>query len=123
MANIFPGDMLHKNFGVTKTGRVIFYDYDEICYMNERNFRELPKNDDPYAIDTLSVGPTDVFPEQFEHFIIGKKAFKDILKELHGDIMTAQYWQNIQKTASKETIQNFTPYPQSVRFQRSTGPS
>jgi isocitrate dehydrogenase kinase/phosphatase len=118
MANIFPGDMLHKNFGVTKTGRVIFYDYDEICYMNERNFRELPKNNDPYAIDTLSVGPTDVFPEQFEHFIIGKKVFKDILKELHGDIMTAQYWQNIQKTASKETIQNFTPYPQSVRFNR-----
>ena len=82
LANIFPGDMLHKNFGITKHGRVIFYDYDEICYMNERNFRKIPQSDDPFAVDTLSVGPNDVFPEQFEHFIVGKKHLKDCLKEL-----------------------------------------
>ncbi|STV30425.1 isocitrate dehydrogenase phosphatase [Klebsiella pneumoniae] len=41
-ANIFPGDMLFKNFGVTRHGRVVFYDYDEICYMTEVNFREIP---------------------------------------------------------------------------------
>lgn len=118
LANVFPGDMLHKNFGVTKTGRVIFYDYDEICYMSERQFRSLPKNDDPYAIDTLSVGPTDVFPEQFEHFIVGKKEFKDILKELHGDIMTVEYWLETQKLTSQGVIQNFTPYPEKYRFVR-----
>src|SRR6056300_1719185 len=83
LTNIFPGDMLHKNFGITKHGRVIFYDYDEICFMDERNFREIPKSDDPYALDTLSVAPNDVFPEQFEHFIVGKKHLKDCLKELH----------------------------------------
>ncbi|WP_412971179.1 bifunctional isocitrate dehydrogenase kinase/phosphatase [Glaciecola sp. MF2-115] len=118
LANVFPGDMLHKNFGVTKTGRVIFYDYDEICYMSERQFRSLPKNDDPYAIDTLSVGPTDVFPEQFEHFIVGKKEFKDILKELHGDIMTVEYWLETQKLTAQGVIQNFTPYPEKYRFVR-----
>ncbi|MBF7071983.1 bifunctional isocitrate dehydrogenase kinase/phosphatase [Glaciecola sp. MH2013] len=117
-ANVFPGDMLHKNFGVTKTGRVIFYDYDEICYMSQRQFRAIPKSDDPYAIDTLSVGPTDVFPEQFEHFIIGKKEFKDILKELHGDIMTPEYWQETQAITSKGDIPNFSPYPASKRFRR-----
>src|SRR5690606_40783937 len=61
--------MLHKNFGVTRHGRVIFYDYDEICYMTERHFRYLPKSDDPYALDSLSVAPDDVFPEQFEENI------------------------------------------------------
>ena len=61
-ANIFPGDMLHKNFGITRHGRVIFYDYDEICYMSERNFRKLPQSDDPCAMDTMSVAPNDVFP-------------------------------------------------------------
>jgi isocitrate dehydrogenase kinase/phosphatase len=117
-ANVFPGDMLHKNFGVTKTGRVIFYDYDEICYMSERQFRSLPKNNDPFAIDTLSVGPTDVFPEQFEHFIVGKKVFKDILKELHGDLMTTDYWLETQRIAGQGIIQNFTPYPEQFRFTR-----
>lgn len=120
-ANIFPGDMLHKNFGITKTGRVIFYDYDEICYMNERQFRELPKSDDPFAIDTLSVGPTDVFPEQFEHFIVGKKHLKDLLKELHGDLLTPEYWQKVQATAGKGTMQNFTPYPPNLCFKREYG--
>jgi isocitrate dehydrogenase kinase/phosphatase len=118
LANVFPGDMLHKNFGVTKTGRVIFYDYDEICYMSERQFRRLPKNGDPYAIDTLSVGPTDVFPEQFEHFIVGKKVFKDILKELHGDLMTTEYWLETQRITAQGIIQNFTPYPERYRFIR-----
>jgi isocitrate dehydrogenase kinase/phosphatase len=117
-ANVFPGDMLHKNFGVTKTGRVIFYDYDEICYMSERQFRSLPKSNDPFAIDTLSVGPTDVFPEQFEHFIVGKKVFKDILKELHGDLMTTEYWLETQRIAGQGIIQNFTPYPEQYRFTR-----
>lgn len=117
-ANVFPGDMLHKNFGVTKTGRVIFYDYDEICYMSERHFRSLPKTDDPYALDTLSIGPTDVFPEQFEHFIVGKKVFKEILKELHGELMTTEYWLETQRIAKQGIIQNFTPYPEKYRFTR-----
>lgn len=119
LANIFPGDMLHKNFGITRHGRVIFYDYDEICLMSERNFRELPKSDDPYILDTLSVAPNDVFPEQFEHFIIGKKQFKDILKALHGDLMTPAYWRDVQAITAKGEVQNFTPYNPQMRFERS----
>ncbi len=118
MANIFPGDMLHKNFGITRHGRVIFYDYDEICLMNERNFRALPKSDDPYAIDTLSVAPNDVFPEQFEHFIVGKRKFKDILKSLHGDLMTPEYWHEVQEKCARGDVQHFTPYNANMRFDR-----
>lgn len=116
MANIFPGDMLHKNFGITRHGRVIFYDYDEICLMNERNFRALPKSNDPYAIDTLSVGPNDVFPEQFEHFIVGKKALKNILKAQHADLMTPEYWRNVQLKCARGDIQHFTPYSAESKF-------
>lgn len=115
-SNIFPGDMLHKNFGITRTGRVIFYDYDEICYMNERNFRELPKSDDPYALDTLSVAPNDVFPEQFEHFIVGKKHLKEMLKEIHGDLFLPEYWRYLQTEAAKVRKEHFTPYPTHIRF-------
>lgn len=117
-ANIFPGDMLHKNFGITKTGRVIFYDYDEICYMHERNFRALPKSDDPFALDTLSVAPNDVFPEQFEHFIVGKKLLKDLLRELHGDLLQPEYWREIQAVAAQDIMQHFTPYPPTMRFRQ-----
>lgn len=116
LTNIFPGDMLHKNFGITKHGRVIFYDYDEICYMNERTFRSIPRSDDPFAIDTLSVGPNDVFPEQFEHFIVGKKHLKDCLKELHGDLMTPEYWKQLQAVCQEGKTLNFTPYNPSKSF-------
>ena len=118
LANIFPGDMLHKNFGITRLGRVIFYDYDEICLMKDRNFRELPKSDDPYAMDTLSVAPDDVFPEQFEHFIVGKKHLKELLKSLHGDLMTAAYWRELQTIAGSGAVPNFTPYDASARLPR-----
>lgn len=117
-ANIFPGDMLHKNFGITRHARVIFYDYDEICYMNERNFRTLPKSDDPYAIDTLSVAPDDVFPEQFEHFIVGKRHLKQMLKELHPEILTTEYWLRVQAKTSKGDIHHAAPYLEKQRFKR-----
>ncbi|UAA39770.1 bifunctional isocitrate dehydrogenase kinase/phosphatase [Paraneptunicella aestuarii] len=117
-ANIFPGDMLHKNFGITRHGRVIFYDYDEICYMSERNFRALPHNDDPYAMDTLSVAPNDVFPEQFEHFILGKKHLKQIFKELHSDLFSPEYWKDVQAKLAKGEILHVVPYPESQRFKR-----
>lgn len=115
-ANIFAGDMLLKNFGITRHGRVIFYDYDEICYMHEREFRVFPKSADPYAIDTLSVGPSDVFPEQFEHFIVSKKTHKIILKELHGDLMTQQFWLEAQRKAASGDVQYFWPYAESKRL-------
>lgn len=115
-ANIFPGDMLHKNFGVTRHGRVIFYDYDEICLMHQRTFRELPKSDDPFVIDTMSVSPEDVFPEQFEHFIVGKRHLKDLLKQLHPELMTAEYWIEAQKRAATGEVQHFTPYSEAQRF-------
>ncbi|MCY7296145.1 bifunctional isocitrate dehydrogenase kinase/phosphatase [Alteromonas sp. a30] len=118
MANIFPGDMLQKNFGITRHGRVIFYDYDEICYMSERNFRELPKSDDPYALDTLSVAPNDVFPEQFEHFIIGKRDLKALFKKLHGDLFKPEYWRNIQRQVARGEIYHAAPYPVQQRFKR-----
>lgn len=117
-SGIFPGDMLHKNFGITRHGRVIFYDYDEICWMTQRNFRELPKSDDPYALDYLSTSPEDVFPEQFEHFIVGKKVFKDILKQLHPELMQPSYWRQLQADFKAGKVQHFTPYHSSKRFTR-----
>ncbi|WP_088329927.1 bifunctional isocitrate dehydrogenase kinase/phosphatase [Lacimicrobium sp. SS2-24] len=117
-ANIFPGDMLHKNFGITRHGRVIFYDYDEICYMSERQFRNLPASDDPYALDTLSVGPDDVFPEQFEHFIVGKKALKEQLKALHPELMRPAYWRSIQQEVASGKLKDVLPYPESQRFNK-----
>jgi isocitrate dehydrogenase kinase/phosphatase len=117
LANIFPGDMLHKNFGITKHGRVVFYDYDEICWMNERQFRALPK-DDPYGMDTLSVGPTDVFPEQFEHFILSKPAWKKRLKHHHADLFTPEYWWNVQQGIEDGTNPHFCPYNPTMQFPR-----
>ena len=89
-ANIFPGDMLLKNFGVTRHGRVVFYDYDEICYLTDVNFRALPtphNSDEEFSAETwYSVGPRDVFPEEFRRFLFGRPGIKRLFTQMHGEL-------------------------------------
>ncbi|MGL5332105.1 MAG: bifunctional isocitrate dehydrogenase kinase/phosphatase, partial [Aeromonas veronii] len=95
-ANIFPGDMLFKNFGVTRHGRVVFYDYDEICYMTECNFRQIPPprypEDEWSAEPWYSVAPNDIFPEEFATFLLQKPQVRDIMMQLHKELFDANYW-------------------------------
>src|SRR5205823_12964704 len=71
--NIFPGDILLKNFGVTRHGRVVFYDYDELCLLSDCTFREMPQardsDEELYAEPWFSVGENDVFPEELQTFL------------------------------------------------------
>ena len=80
LSNIFPGDFLLKNFGVTRQGRVIFYDYDELCLITDCNFRSLPKfkysEDEMRPNDWFFVGKNDIFPEEFIRFLALKPALK-----------------------------------------------
>src|SRR5690606_40441460 len=95
-ANIFPGDMLFKNFGVTRLGRVVFYDYDEIQSMTEMNFRRIPPA--PYEEAELAaepwypVGRNDVFPEEFEHFLLGDPRVRKAFLKHHACLLDAEWW-------------------------------
>uniref|UniRef100_UPI00258018AC bifunctional isocitrate dehydrogenase kinase/phosphatase n=1 Tax=Aeromonas sp. TaxID=647 RepID=UPI00258018AC len=99
-ANIFPGDMLFKNFGVTRHGRVVFYDYDEICYMTECNFRQIPPprypEDEWSAEPWYSVAPNDIFPEEFATFLLQKPQVREIMMQLHKEMFDANYWKMLQ---------------------------
>ena len=123
-ANIFPGDMLLKNFGVTRHGRVVFYDYDEICYLTEINFRKIPPSQNPE--DSMSaepwydVRPNDVFPEEFENFLFNSGPMKDIFTELHGDLFTAEFWQGLQTNINEQQLLDVFPYPARRRFHNHT---
>lgn len=119
-ANIFPGDMLFKNFGVTRHGRVIFYDYDEICYMTECNFRDIPPprypEDELAAEPWYSVGPNDIFPEEFATFLLGKPMVRNIFRRLHGDLLSADYWQTRQRNILDGHLEDVYPYRRRQRF-------
>ena len=99
MTNIFPGDLLIKNFGVTRHGRVIFYDYDELCLVTECNFRELPEGDDDDDLrgndEWFYVGEDDVFPEQFVRFLAMDIGLKRVFMEHHKDLLDAAWWRAI----------------------------
>ncbi|VUD51398.1 Isocitrate dehydrogenase kinase/phosphatase [Thalassocella blandensis] len=118
--NIFPGDMLLKNFGVSRHGRVIFYDYDEIEYLTDVNFRKIPeaKNE----VDEMSdkpwyfVGANDVFPEQFLTFVLTKKSYREPFMSKHADLLTPQFWQDKQEQIRHGVYQNVFPYPEEKRF-------
>jgi isocitrate dehydrogenase kinase/phosphatase len=119
-ANIFPGDMLLKNFGVTRHGRVIFYDYDEITYMNEVNFRVKPvavTEEQIYAAEPwYSVSPGDMFPEELATFALANPKYLKAFKIHHEDLLTASYWKQRQENVAKGIYEDVYPYPDKFRF-------
>ena len=122
-ANIFPGDMLFKNFGVTRHGRVVFYDYDEICYMTEVNFRDIPPprypEDELASEPWYSIAPNDVFPEEFRHFLCGDRRIRQVFEELHSDLFTAEYWRGLQQRIREGHVEDVFAYRKQRFSQRS----
>ena len=121
-ANIFPGDMLYKNFGVTRQGRVVFYDYDEVAYLTECNFRELPEARTPEeelsAEPWYPVGPHDVFPEEFGTFLLGSPRVRGPFLRYHADLLSVHYWRSRQERIRAGQFDDVFPYPESLRFGR-----
>jgi isocitrate dehydrogenase kinase/phosphatase len=119
-ANIFPGDMLYKNFGVTRHGRVVFYDYDEIEYLTDCNFRDIPQarneEDEMAAEPWYPIGKHDVFPEQFERFLLGNPKIRHIFMQHHADLLTRAWWQSHKERIQANIVEDVFPYPQQIRF-------
>ena len=113
-ANIFPGDMLLKNFGVTRHGRVVFYDYDEICFLTEVNFRHIPPprypEDELAGEPWYSVGPNDVFPEEFPRFLFARPDQRRLFASLHGELYDADYWKGLQEAIRAGKVIDVFPY-------------
>ncbi|OSL66886.1 [isocitrate dehydrogenase (NADP(+))] kinase [Escherichia coli TA054] len=119
-ANIFPGDMLFKNFGVTRHGRVVFYDYDEICYMTEVNFRDIPPprypEDELASEPWYSVSPGDVFPEEFRHWLCADSRIGPLFEEMHADLFRADYWRALQNRIREGHVEDVYAYRRRQRF-------
>lgn len=116
-ANIFPGDMLLKNFGVTATERIVFYDYDEVQYLTDMYFRELANNPDDYLDShSYSAGPNDVFPQQLTTYVLPNAQYREAFLRYHHDLTTVKYWQQAQQKIKQGEYQNIFPYPDKQRF-------
>jgi len=121
-ANIFPGDMLFKNFGITRHGKVVFYDYDEIEYLTDCNFRKVPtpRNEEEEMSGEVwySVGPRDVFPETFEPFLLGNPAVREVFMKHHADLLDAAFWQGHKERIAAGHVHDVFPYERERRFVR-----
>ncbi len=119
-ANIFPGDLFTKNFGVTRHGSVIFYDYDELMLLSEVNFRDIPPSrdyDDEMAAEPwFPVGPDDVFPEEFRRFFRFPDGVGEAFFARHDDLCTPDAWRALQRLHTREAVPEFFPYPDEVRL-------
>lgn len=120
--NIFPGDLLFKNFGVTRQDRVVFYDYDEICYLTECNFREIPEapfpemelSDEPW----YTAAPGDVFPEEFATFLLPGSRIRECFLEYHLELLDAAWWRRCQEGIRQGHLEDVFAYPVERRFRR-----
>jgi isocitrate dehydrogenase kinase/phosphatase len=119
-ANIFPGDMLWKNFGITRHGKVVFYDYDEIEYITDCNFRRVPtprnEEDEMSGEIWYSVGPRDVFPETFAPFLLGNPAVRQVFMKHHADLLDVAFWQSHKERIQAGHVYDVFPYEQDKRF-------
>ena len=116
-SNIFPGDMLLKNFGVTSRGRVVFYDYDEICKITDCKFRRFPVSDDPYDdmadTPTYGVGPNDIFPEELPRFLGLSRELRAVFDEHHADLFDIEFWKAVQDRIDSGEVIEILPYRRS----------
>ena len=119
-ANIFPGDMLWKNFGITRHGKVVFYDYDEIEYITDCNFRRvpLPRNEEEEMSGEVwyNVGPKDVFPETFGPFLLGNPTVREMFMRHHADLLDAAFWQKHKERIQAGHVYDVFPYERDKRF-------
>lgn len=120
-ANIFPGDVLLKNFGVTRHGRVTFYDYDELCLLTDCNFRSLPDSQDEMQMFTedepwFYVGENDYFPQEFLRFLGLPQRCRDVFLQHHSDLLDPTFWCGIQDRLRAGEVIHIFPYPQLKRL-------
>ena len=124
-ANIFPGDMLYKNFGLTRLNRVVFYDYDEIEYMTDCNFRPVPPahglDEELSAEPFYLVDKRDMFPEQWRPFLLGDDRIRAALLRHHPELFDPVFWQERKERILAGSVEDVFPYPQSMRFIRRIG--
>ncbi|HSC64383.1 MAG TPA: bifunctional isocitrate dehydrogenase kinase/phosphatase [Caldimonas sp.] len=118
-ADIFPGDMLWKNFGITRQGKVVFYDYDEIEYVSECNFRHVPPRDDDASASAepwFEVGPKDVFPETFGRFLLGNPEVRKAFLAHHSELLDPDYWSLHKERILAGAMLDVFPYEPQRRF-------
>lgn len=119
-SNIFPGDLFLKNFGVTRHGRVVFYDYDELCLLTECRFRKIPKSrgytDELSSEPWYFVGEHDVFPEEFRTFLKFPGQLGAVFEEVHGDLFDVKFWRNLLEKLRSNGLVHIFPYKQRRRF-------
>jgi isocitrate dehydrogenase kinase/phosphatase len=119
-ANIFAGDMLLKNFGVTRHGRVVFYDYDELCPLTDCSFRTFPAArddlDEMAPEPWFSVGESDVFPAEFGTFLGLDGALREVFLDHHADLLEVEFWRLMQERNRSGEIIDFYPYTERRRL-------
>jgi isocitrate dehydrogenase kinase/phosphatase len=119
-ANIFPGDLFPKNFGVSRHGVVVFYDYDELALLSEVNFRKMPVSqsyeDEMLDQPWFPVEPNDVFPEEFRTYLRSPRVVGEVFDEVHPEICTVEFWQEMKDRHQGGERPDFFPYPQQFRF-------
>ena len=123
-ANVWPGDLFTKNFGVTRHGNVVFYDYDELALLEECRFRSIPDTndheDEMRSQPWFAIQEGDAFPEQFETFMSFPKTVPpeiwENFKKSHKDLFTVTFWQRVQNQLADGDLPEFFPYPEDLRF-------
>ena len=120
VANIFPGDLFTKNFGVTRHGSVVFYDYDELTFLDEVNFRSIPQartyEDELSSEPWFTVGADDVFPEEFKKFFRFPDKISEKFERSHGDLCDPEMWIQLQELNQAPDSGEFFPYSEQARF-------
>lgn len=130
VAGIWVGDFKSKNFGVTSTGRIVSFDYDELRELDHLEFEKqprwhsLPSADDEESYASPGTAWHDkhaygriYLPDEFGNLEISS-FLETVFKKLHPDLFNADYWQKIQTELREGKVPDVFPYALSERLKR-----
>jgi isocitrate dehydrogenase kinase/phosphatase len=116
--------MLWKNFGITRHGKVVFYDYDEIEYITDCNFRKCPhramKKTKCPARSGTPWGPKTCSRRPLAPFLLGNPAVREIFMKHHADLLEASFWQRHKDRILQGHVIDVFPYDERSGFCRRT---
>lgn len=120
-ADIYNKDLDARNYGVSKFLRVFLYDYDAIERLTDVKIRSnqdrIDGDEDPP--DWFFEDGIVLLPEEIEFGLgISDRTLLDVFRQVHGDLLTTEYWARIQNDLREGQVPRLCLYPEERKLNK-----
>ena len=120
-ANIFNKDLDARNYGVSQYQKIYLFDYDALELFTDvkiRTNQERVEGEEDVPEWFFEDGAV-FLPEEIESGLrIQDRGLRRFFREVHGDLMQAAYWEQIQDQLRQDKVPPVRVYPENNKLKR-----